>query len=247
MTIEHNGLCDQGLKRRINQDAVFMGTGEYSALFVVADGMGGHSHGEKASRAVVEEFRRWWKMFREDRVRDFQHIVQELKNETACINQKIFCQFQKDGVCGTTLAVLFIYYDQYCILSVGDSRVYHLRGWHMRQITVDDVWENQPEIILRGSRKNLSSHPNYGKLLHAVGTEDECTVNVRTDFLHNGDRFLLCSDGLYKMCDTKEIKSFMRSYKGRKNGSTVMEQILQTVYEKGARDNVSVIIALCRQ
>ncbi|MBR6770724.1 MAG: serine/threonine-protein phosphatase [Lachnospiraceae bacterium] len=248
MKIEYNGLCDKGLKREINQDAVFMGTEGSRALFVVADGMGGHSHGEKASRGVTEEFRQWWNSFHiEDYDGNFNAMVCSLRERIEFANQQIFKEYNQAGICGTTMVALFIYQNQYCIFSSGDSRIYHLRRWSMKQITVDDVWENQPEIKSSFRKSVLKAHPNYGKLLHAIGTKEKVILTVKTDVWLDGDRFLLCSDGLYKMCNFRDIKYFIKAYKGRRGGNSLMEEILQTVYERGAKDNVSVVLALCRE
>lgn len=248
MRIEYCGVCDKGAVREVNQDAIFMDVREDMALFAVADGMGGHMCGEAASGIIVTELRRWWERCRIvshkiGNPENFDRIVCSLREQIAYANRVIYEQYNNGkNICGSTIVVLLIWGSSYCVLSCGDSRVYYLKGLRCGQMTVDDVWENQPDIIASYEPQRIKEHAYYGKLVRAVGVSKNAELSEQIDTLEGGGRFLLCSDGLYKMCTEKEIKKILRRYKGNRNGDKLLKQMMRRVYADGARDNTSVIL-----
>lgn len=248
MRIEYCGVCDKGAVREVNQDAIFMDVRKDMALFVVADGMGGHMHGEAASGIIVTELRQWWERcqavsYRAGNPENFDRIVCSLREQITYANRVIYKQYNNGmNVCGSTIVVLLIWGSHYCILSCGDSRIYYLRGLRYEQMTMDDVWENQPDIIASYESRQIREHAYYGKLVRAVGVSKNVKLNEQINVLEDGGRFLLCSDGLYKMCREKDIKRILRRYKGNRNGDKLLKQMMRRVYADGARDNTSVIL-----
>lgn len=247
MGIEYCGICDKGMKRTANQDAVFMTAGKGMGLFVVADGMGGHMYGEEASGIIVTELKRWWERTLETRQENaeppFESMVSSLKTQLSYANRIIYEQYNSgDDVCGSTVVVLLIIGRHFCVLSSGDSRVYCLRGRRFEQITVDDVWENCPEAAAEYQADSLANAAFYGRLVHAIGVCKDAVISENADGLAGDTCFLLCSDGLYKMCDPGDVKKLLRRYKGRGNGEALLRGIMKKVYANGARDNVSVIL-----
>jgi protein phosphatase len=244
--LEYNGICDKGLKRKINQDRIFMDAKDETALFVVADGMGGHQHGERASEHIVSELGKWYESFNaNDFEGDFNKIIWDINRMLELMNKTIYEFYDSDVVCGSTVVVLFFYRDMYAVFWVGDSRLYVLKGWTCRAITIDDVWENQTEVRLKYSEQMMKANVNYGRLVNSMGVAQDARINVRTDTIKKGTKFMLCSDGLYKMCSKKEIYKMMRGYKGSNEGAALMSEYLSMVYKHGAVDNVSFIIVQC--
>lgn len=242
MKIEYCGISDKGKKREINQDAVFMESYKDKALFVVADGMGGHSHGEMASAIIVEEMGKWWGEFiRKDRREDFHEAVSLLRQRLELINRVIYERYNASQVCGSTLAALLLCEGNYCVFSSGDSRIYCRSRFRVKQLTTDDVWENQPEAK-QYSEEKRKNHPDYGKLIYAMGVFPDAVIRGKTDTLNINDCFLLCSDGLYKMCGEEDIKRTLKDYRNGKDGRQLLARLLKEVYENGASDNVSVIL-----
>jgi protein phosphatase len=246
MNIEYNGICDKGLKREINQDRIYMGANMETALFVVADGMGGHQHGEKASEHIVTEFGKWYESFDgSDFDNDFNKITFEIQRVLELMNKTIYEFYDGEAVCGSTVVALFIYKDMYAVFWVGDSRVYYMNSWKFKSLTIDDVWENQNKIRSSLTEKSIRENSNYGKLVNALGAMENARINMLTDELRKGTKFLLCSDGLYKMCSDKEINKMMKGYKGNEDSDILMQNYLNMVYGHGAVDNVSFIIVEC--
>lgn len=251
MKIEYCGICDKGACREVNQDAIFMDSKEDMALFAVADGMGGHRYGEAASGIIVSEIQRWWERCRTDaRTKEcsgyFLEVVSSLRAGIERANRIIYEQYNVGAdVCGSTVAVLLICGRRYSILSSGDSRVYCLKGFGWKQMTVDDRWENQPDIIARYRPQQLKQHAYYGRLIRAVGVSETVMLNETMDTVRCGIRFLICSDGLYKMCPEKELKKILGRYKGGQNGDKLLAEMIRKVYRNGARDNASAILVRC--
>lgn len=248
MRIEYCGICDKGALREVNQDAVLMDTREDMALFAVADGMGGHMCGEAASGIIVTELQRWWEfvwrsLLRNGNAESFEKMISSLREQVAYANRVIYEQYNKGtDVCGSTIVILLIRGNNYYILSSGDSRLYSLKGMLWKQMTVDDVWENQPDIIASYQPQQMKEHAYYGKLIRAVGVTQNAEFYEKTGVLESGIRFLLCSDGLYKTCREKELKSILRRYKGKRNEEKLLNRMMRKVYENGARDNTSAIL-----
>lgn len=247
MKVVYHGICDIGLKRTVNQDSIltYGSTQKEMYVFVVADGMGGHSDGELASGAITGGIGEWCKSFQPESVAcDFQHIVMALQNKIKEINRHIYQQLNHSQICGSTCVVFLVYRNCYAIFSVGDSRIYQKRGFRVCSVMVDDVWENQRRVRENLSKKQREQHPDYGKLVMAMGVEEEVSISRKTDVLKAGDSFLLCSDGLYKYCSEKEIKKALKKV-SEQNIPLLTNHLLEQTHAQGAKDNVSIILAKC--
>lgn len=238
--MEYKGVCDIGLKRTVNQDAVFMAAKGETGLFCVADGLGGHSHGERASGEIVHSLEKWWKNFREgDYVDGFSEMMFALNQVLVKTNENIYQMSGEREICGSTVVVLFIHGERYGVLSAGDSRVYLCRGFRVKQITVDEVWENQIGLAVKGSQQRY--HPDRGKLTNAVGIEKEARITSITDSVKTGTIFMLCSDGVYKMLSSCSLRRHLEKCRQYSLDATV-NRIMTEVYERGAEDNASAVL-----
>lgn len=238
--MEYAGINDIGLIRSINQDAIYMAAASDIGIFCVADGMGGHSRGEIASREITSAIAGWWDVF-DERTFDFDffRMMDSLHQTIELANRTIYFMRKEDEICGSTVAALFVYRDNFGILSAGDSRIYLYERMRLKQLTVDEVWENLSGQHL--GNEMFRHHPNKGKLVNAIGISSRVKITSTTASAHDGMIFMLCSDGLYKLCVEREIKSRLRDCK-KIPLKAVAEHLLQSAYEKGAKDNVSVIL-----
>ena len=108
----------------------------------------------------------------------------------------------------------------------------------------DDVWENQLDVKEKYTKKEIMNHKNYGKLLQAVGIREAFSMTSKTDMLKKGDLFLLCSDGLYKVCKEKDIRRILKNI-SEDNILDSVKSLITKCYLEGARDNISIIIVKC--
>lgn len=243
--MEVSSISDIGLVRSQNQDSVLVYQDPPFGLFVVADGMGGYTHGERASGEIVSQLREW--AVSGDLPRDSIHTLLD----AACvrlseINRFIWNAWNRNTVCGSTCVMLLTLRDCCGIVSVGDSRIYRCRGFQCGPMTRDDVWENQESVRAAYTEEEIARHPNYGKLLCAVGGAENLQCASSTERLFKGDVFALCSDGVYKMCSPKFLQKQLRAARKRELDE-VRSQILREVYRNGAQDNASLILVRCME
>lgn len=244
MKLAVSSICDIGKKRAKNQDAILTCQGEDHdfALFLVADGMGGCFDGEKASGTIVSGMQNWLNQLDLKRFSgNAAEMMGVVRDQLLQINDYIWSKWNQNQVCGSTCSLLVFFRKTYGVFSVGDSRIYRCRGMRCDLITQDDVWENQREIVERYRGQDIRLHPDYGKLVHAVGSEKPLCYSMFTDELRPGDVFALCSDGVYKMCRPDYLKQKFHSCRWA-DLDRVRDSIISTVYRNGALDNVSLIL-----
>lgn len=244
MRIETSYFCETGMVRRSNQDTVFLHSGAPGTLrlFLVADGMGGYANGGKASQAIADGMADWLSHNTEgEQMNDILNSAQE---RLQMISDKIRRTWGQEQHCGSTCVLLLLLERVYGLLSVGDSRVYLHRGFSCELLTTDDVWEKQESVRSRFTEEEMRRQPEYGRLVHAVGTEDVLCCSMQTGILRRGDTFALCSDGVYRMCGEPFLR---RTLYGSRffRLDTLRDRIRSEVYRRGAKDNFSLILVRC--
>lgn len=228
------GICEKGSVREENQDSILIRTHRDSGLFVVADGVAGAGYGGFASRFLTESCFEWWNAFflRHSDL-SFAEIFEEIKRMTEKVNQKLVETYGAGNSC-STVALLFVHKAAYGYLSAGDSRIYLCDRRGTRQITRDDIWENQPNVD--------HSAEHRGKILSAVGGYASLDYSCATDRLERGMSFLLCSDGIYKYVDPMLIYDALRNiYRKPALGKKIIHRLASAAGEAGTDDNYSLI------
>lgn len=239
--MKYVALSDKGKARKINQDSIFATSDKNAGLFIVADGMGGHSQGEKASQLIVRRMSEWWEVFqKENNSSSFMQIMNSLKNTAKEVNEEIYQDYNRDDICGSTMVLLFIYKGAYGIISAGDSRIYLYYRWKLRQMTVDEVWEKQPDLT--SFERKSGWERCHGRLYNAVGIRKEMQFHIVTDQWKTGMIFLICSDGLYKYCQKRFLINCMRKARLNRNLQSSAKALLSAVYEQDAEDDISLIL-----
>lgn len=234
MNLIFSGCSNRGLVRTSNEDAILMHSAEHGALFLVADGIGGREHGEIVSGMLRDSYYKWWQqrfLPNEAKIK-FQTAMAELKDLLIQVNQAVISRFGEWNA-GSTLSLLFLSGANSLCLSTGDSRIYHVRGISFRQLTVDDIYEN-----LDKKDKKYGKSAN-GKLLSAVGLTSPLNFSIRTGMVKNGDRFFLCSDGVYRFISPKKLqRSLVMNFS---TADKLVERLSAEVEHNGAEDNYSMI------
>lgn len=230
MVIHSQHYTDIGLLASVNQDSILDIPGDILSVFCVADGMGGHEHGELASQAITDRISKWYCDISSEKTnRRFTDLIDNFESALEEANKQIYTGYNRDGICGSTVVALLIYRDKYAVFSAGDSRVYHKRGLKFTQITSDDVWQNTQ--ITDWEADDLQSDPKYGKLTKSVGVSESVTFSRITGQVKKNDDFFLCCDGVYKCVQAKTLKRFYSK----------TEDLKKAIVIAGAPDNYSFI------
>jgi len=224
----------KGAVRQINEDA-FLELPHYG-VWVVADGMGGHSAGDVASQLVIDVVQSHVEAVTPDAL-DCDLLVNALKSA----NEELLnlSKYQLNGkVAGSTVVILFIKDNQFYMLWAGDSRGYLLRNHQLIQFTKDHSQVNDmvDEGVLELSE--AEDHPLANVITRAVGVDENLNVEVKELSINDSDVFLLCSDGLNKEVSDKEIEKALQSGSIIDSGMALMHASLV----RNARDNVTCIL-----
>ncbi len=224
-------ICSAGLNREVNQDRAVNFVSSDCGLFLVADGMGGHFEGERASRKLANAYSEWWAQISGSVASiPFSEITEQLKAILCSCNEEIYQSTPKGQICGSTIVLLFLQQDKFLLLTVGDSRCYQvLPGLipRVRQISHDDVSTEAGSV---------------GKLTRAVGSRAECEFLLQTGRVSVKTVFALCSDGTYKFCPEAALKRYLKSACITGALQKAADRISGCVQDKGAGDNYSLVL-----
>src|SRR5712691_2856163 len=235
---------DVGLVRSENQDfaAYTTPTEERQShpggrLLLVADGMGGHRGGATASRLAGETVKaQYLGHGNED-------ISAALREALTHANSRIFSEAQSNADLrgmGTTTSALVVRGNEAWFAHVGDSRIYWVRGNEIKQLTDDHslVASMVREGLL--TPKEAENHPRRNVLQRSMGVCEEVEIDVRGPLeVQEGDTFILCSDGLHGLVKPDEIKELVVN----KPIHEAADKLVDCALERGAPDNVTVIVA----
>lgn len=247
MKVNYYAFTDVGAVRRINQDSYVVKCDRKRNLylFAVADGLGGLSHGERASAAIIARLREWMERMEFEYISEMSAMAESLKHAILCANKDIYDIYGKCGACGSTLVLLCIWQDAYIVIAVGDSRIYRYGSSGFAQITRDDVWELQQEVSQAYTQQEIKRHSGYGKLVTAVGVFPDLSITYNIDILDKRSNFLLCSDGIYKYCTEKDIKRCI-SRIGFGSEKNKLQRLKRHVFANGMGDNATAILVMCK-
>lgn len=226
-------LTNVGNVRQINEDAVLDLPSR--GLWVVADGMGGHAAGDVASQMIVETLRQVPAV---DKLSDFVNVVEDGVLDA---NRKLFemsTSGEEQRVVGSTVAALLAF-ENHCLCAwAGDSRVYRLRDGKFEQLTRDH--SEVEEMLEQGliTAEAAAVHPSGNVITRAVGGASDLFLDLDLYGLQKGDRFLICSDGLYKELSDEEMQSRLANG----NCKQVCQNLVSTALARECADNVTVVV-----
>ncbi|MEI7889760.1 MAG: Stp1/IreP family PP2C-type Ser/Thr phosphatase [Actinomycetes bacterium] len=228
--VEHAERSDTGRVRDANEDSFLV----RSPLFVVADGMGGASAGEVASRAAVEEFTRG--------LPSGDNSEEQLATVVAQANRRINTEAASDegrrGM-GTTVTAALVGDGTISIAHVGDSRAYLIRGDALAQLTRDHTLVD--ELVRQGqlTPEEAAEHPQRSIITRALGPEPHVEIDTLTQPVEEGDVLLLCSDGLTGMVDDATLASTVAQADSL---DTAARELISKANAAGGRDNITVLL-----
>jgi serine/threonine protein phosphatase PrpC len=264
------GLTDIGRKRDANEDHFLIATlsksmqvhrtsldqqagaelcsSAHGKLLLVADGIGGHVAGERASELAINTMSQYvlnilpwfYRLYGEDEEDLYDELRLAIQKCEAVIDAESEAVPEHDGM-GTTLTMAYVLWPNMYVIHVGDSRCYVLRGEQLSQITVDQTVAQ--ELVDRGALERdqardsmwhhvLSSALGRGmEKLHSSVCKAELQVN---------DTVLLCTDGLTECVADADIKAILLA---RDSEQKTCERLVIAANDAGGTDNITVIVA----
>ncbi|MFN4291748.1 MAG: PP2C family protein-serine/threonine phosphatase [Permianibacter sp.] len=240
--IRLHALTDVGRVRTGNEDCVYADPGGRFAL--LADGMGGANAGEVASHMAVDTIRaRLTAAMAHAELPIVDELQEQLLIGIEEAQRQIRTRAQRDAACvgmGTTVVAVVLAADQLIVAHVGDSRLYRWRAGEFRALTKDHslVQLHVDQGLLTADEARSSSQKNI--LLQVLGSEQMPVIATAVHELQDGDRYLLCSDGLNDLLSDQEIGTLLgNSWMGQKERA---QALVDAANQLGGRDNVSVVL-----
>ena len=229
-----HGVTHNGCVRDHNEDALYIANGR--PLFAVADGMGGHEHGEWASAKIIEA------LSAVTPSGSFKRDTMAVSEAIHSANQVIFAAGGVGSAHpGSTVVALLFAESRFAAFWAGDSRIYLKRGEHLVQLTRDHT--HVQELLARGTLTPMeaATHPMAHVLVRVVGVEAELRLDAVTGSAQRQDRFMLCSDGLTGVVSDDEIAEAMAASDPERTAQSLLDLALS----RGAPDNTTVVAVVC--
>jgi len=230
MKLRSVSRTDIGRVRDDNEDAV-VGSDQLAA---VADGMGGHPRGEVASAVAVSVVQAAFT----------GQSLAELQAGVRAANRAIWDRAggsaELEGM-GTTICAAGLTADgSLAVVNVGDSRAYVLRDDALTQLTHDH--SVTAELVRRGelSEADALDHPHRSVLTRALGVGPDVELDSAAHAVADGERLLLCSDGLFNEVPDQEIAALMAA---NRDLAATADALVELALSRGGRDNVAVVVA----
>jgi PPM family protein phosphatase len=248
MRIEVAGSTHVGMKRSHNEDNYLVLPEE--RLFCVADGMGGHSSGEIASKIAVDEMADFFKLtsgdqdvtwpFKMDKSRNYDEnrLATGIKLANARIFERSNAEPRYKGM-GTTLVSAHFTPSAVYVGHVGDSRVYLFRAGQLKQLTEDHSLLNDYLKAKKLTPEEIENFPHKNVIVRALGMKETVQVDVRAEQPKPGDIFLLCSDGLSGMIEDADMLRIV--VENGDNLEAACEKMIALANKNGGTDNITAV------
>lgn len=236
-------LTDAGVVRDANEDSWAWRTlhPDGTALYVVADGMGGHAEGSRASSQVVRTLSRaLLRAFPSDKpvqpatVGDKLHAgIVEANKALRATNREL------DSNAGSTLVAAIVRERTAWVGHLGDSRAYRLRADALQALTEDHSVVAARVAAGRMTEEEARTHSDSNLLLHFMGQEDDADPDVEKHDLAAGDRLLLCSDGLWGEIANDRLGRLLGD---QRDPRRVVRALVRAANDAGGHDNVTAMV-----
>ena len=227
--VSHGAQTHPGQVRNNNEDA-FLVQGQ---LFVVADGMGGHSAGEVASGLAISSLRDG-----AGGIVDEASLGAALRTANEVIHTESMLNHLRHGM-GTTIAALLTTDDSVVVAHVGDARIYRWFDGALSRVTKDHSYVQ--ELVDEGviTLEEARVHPRRNIVTRALGIDAEVEISTASLPVTIGARYILCSDGLVDEVTDSEISAILGRHEA---ANAAAEALVAAANAAGGRDNITVIV-----
>src|SRR3954454_7842073 len=232
LSLRFGARSDVGLTREGNEDALYAGP----RLLAVADGMGGHAAGEGASRVVIEA------LVPLDQSPPDGDLTEALRRAVETANGYLRDMVAADSALegmGTTLTALLSAGQRLGLVHVGDSRAYLLRDDELHQITHDHTLVQSLVDEGRITPEEATTHPQRSWITRALDGRGEIELDVSVREAHDGDRYLLCTDGLSGVVSEETMLEALRV----PDPQGACDRLVELALRAGGPDNITCIVA----
>lgn len=255
LTLDLAARTDIGRARGMNEDTIYTGAysnadGPIGTLLIVADGMGGHTAGDRASQLAVATVKQNLRSALETGVpADDAQWHALLRTVAAAANQAVYAEARDAGArgMGTTLTVAIVTDRRVHLAHVGDSRAYLINaagvlsdGSTWNQLTTDHSLVARLVDIGQLTPEEARVHPQRNMIYRSLGTDPTVEVDVVSHALAAGDVLVLCSDGLNNHVEDAEIARIVLEEASEERAA---ERLVALANQRGGKDNISVVIA----
>jgi serine/threonine protein phosphatase PrpC len=233
IAIRYAARSDVGQLREGNEDSAYAGP----QLLAVADGMGGHAHGEVASAVAIDALKPL------DQELPTAELLEALEHAVRQANQTLHQMVESDSALegmGTTLTAMLWSGKHLALVHVGDSRAYLLRSGELFQITHDHTLVQSLVDEQRITPEEAATHPQRSLLLRALDGRGEVEPDLQLREAQIGDRYLLCSDGLSAVVTAETIHETLTSLS---DPEQAVRRLIDLANRGGGPDNITCVVA----
>jgi len=250
--IDAGGTTDVGKVRKHNEDALLVR--KDLRLFVVADGAGGHNAGDVASRLAVRSIENYFEATESAAAglpeRDQfglptqgRRLAAAVQKANADIVEIARLSQERKGM-GSTVVAAYVRpeWNRLYVAHVGDSRCYRLRAGHLEALTHDHTMQNDIIEMRPDADDAVLQRLPRGVVTRALGMGESVRVELRSFELAAGDRYLLCSDGLYREVSEEGLSVILRL---REGPEALSAQLVDAANKARGADNVTALVIDC--
>ena len=235
-------LTNIGKVRAVNEDFADARLNAFGHLFlIVADGMGGQNCGDFASQTIgkglIKDFLDYEKPFTSPK-QVSKWLYKAINKYNRVIYQKAHSDKKYAGS-GTTLTCAVLFNNHLVVAQVGDSRLYKINDRNqLEQVTVDQSYVQHLVATKKITASQASTHPDRHKLTNAIGVKFNALVDIQ-EYVYQGEKLLLCSDGLYNNVPFYDMQSILKS---KDSVERKCYQFIAFGNSNGGSDNMAVVI-----
>src|SRR5713226_7983317 len=235
-------LTDVGRKRPHNEDNMAyvipkdpQVMAQKGALFIVADGMGGHAAGEVASEIAVDTVSNVY--YQDDSDDVAVSLLHAIRRANASIHQRAAENMLRSGM-GTTCVAAVLRGNMAYIANVGDSRAYLLRQSQVKQVSQDHSWVAEQVRAGLLTEDQARTHAQRNVITRCLGTQADVEIDVFPEAIEESDALVLCTDGLSGLVSDDEIRRIVDQTAPQES----VYHLVERANENGGPDNITAIV-----